>query len=101
MRRLVRESATASVAGAIAMMPAGLVFRALGMRVGHYGPRFASLYLDGPGPAALCSAPSPGLDFGAAAAHAICGLGHRHRSVHTALPAGRWKRLSNSLLRLA
>jgi hypothetical protein len=34
-------------------MPAGFIFRALQMRVGHYGPKFAELYLSSPGPAAL------------------------------------------------
>ncbi len=35
------------------MMPFGAVFRALEMRVGHYGPKFAALYLADPGPVAL------------------------------------------------
>lgn len=53
MQALARESAISGVVGAIAMMPAGFVFRALEMRVGHYGPKFAALYLENPGPAAL------------------------------------------------
>ena len=35
------------------MMPVGLVFRMADMRVGHYGPKFAGLYLSNPGPGAL------------------------------------------------
>jgi uncharacterized membrane protein YagU involved in acid resistance len=53
MRKLTIESLISGTVGALAMMPAGLLFRALGMRIGHYGPKFASLYLDAPGPAAL------------------------------------------------
>ena len=53
MRALTLESIVAGTAGALAMMPAGLVFRALDMRVGHYGPKFAELYMSAPGPVAL------------------------------------------------
>ena len=53
MRTLTTESVAAGTAGALAMMPVGFLFRILEMRVGHYGPKFASLYLQAPGPAAL------------------------------------------------
>jgi hypothetical protein len=53
MRSTTVESVVSGTVGAIAMMPAGFVFRALQMRVGHYGPKFAELYLSSPGPAAL------------------------------------------------
>lgn len=53
MRSIAIESLIAGTVGAIAMMPAGFIFRALQMRVGHYGPKFAELYLSSPGPAAL------------------------------------------------
>lgn len=53
MRTITIESVVAGTVGALAMMPAGFVFRALQMRVGHYGPKFAELYLNSPGPAAL------------------------------------------------
>lgn len=53
MRNVTIESLIAGTAGALAMMPAGFLFRALEMRVGHYGPKFAELYLSSPGPAAL------------------------------------------------
>lgn len=35
------------------MMPFGMAFRLAGMRVGHYGPKFAELYSSNPGPALL------------------------------------------------
>lgn len=53
MRKSVFESAVAGTVGALAMMPVGWIFRLLEMRVGHYGPKFAALYLAEPGPVAL------------------------------------------------
>ena len=53
MPSITFQSVVAGTVGAIAMMPAGFIFRALQMRVGHYGPKFAELYLSSPGPAAL------------------------------------------------
>jgi len=53
LRAIAREAIVAGTVGAVAMMPFGFLFRALGMRIGHYGPKFASLYLDDPGRAAL------------------------------------------------
>lgn len=53
MRKLAIEAILSGTVGALAMMPVGLLFRALEMRIGHYGPKFASLYLQSPGPAAL------------------------------------------------
>ena len=53
VRRLLTESVVAGTIGAVAMMPFGLAFRMFGMRVGHYGPKFAALYLDAPGPLAM------------------------------------------------
>jgi uncharacterized membrane protein YagU involved in acid resistance len=50
---LAAESVIAGTFGALAMMPVGYFFRALEMRVGHYGPKFAALYLTAPGPAVL------------------------------------------------
>ena len=34
----------------LVMMPAGFVFQAMGWRVGHYGPKFARLFVDMPTP---------------------------------------------------
>ncbi|MDP3519438.1 MAG: hypothetical protein Q8S02_02335 [Hydrogenophaga sp.] len=53
MRVFLIEATVAGTLGALAMMPAGFFFRALQMRVGHYGPKFAELYLSSPGPLAL------------------------------------------------
>lgn len=38
---------------AIAVMPLGWAFRAAGLRIGHYGPKFAALYWPDPGPPLL------------------------------------------------
>jgi hypothetical protein len=53
MQKLLVESLVSGTAGALAMMPFGFLFRLVDMRVGHYGPKFAALYLTSPGPAAL------------------------------------------------
>jgi len=53
IRHLAAESVIAGTFGALAMMPIGFLFRLAEMRVGHYGPKFAALYLTMPGPAAL------------------------------------------------
>ena len=53
LRRAMAECVIAGTVGALAMMPFGAVFRALDLRVGHYGPKFAALYLSQPGPLAL------------------------------------------------
>ncbi|MBK9522494.1 MAG: hypothetical protein IPO13_12965 [Rhodocyclaceae bacterium] len=53
MRSITIESLIAGTIGALAMMPVGFIFRALQLRVGHYGSKFAELYLSSPGPAAL------------------------------------------------
>lgn len=53
MRKVFVEALGAGTFGALAMMPVGFFFRALEMRVGHYGPKFASLYLEDPSRAAL------------------------------------------------
>lgn len=53
IRSITFESLVAGTVGAIAMMPAGYVFTELGLRVGHYGPKFATLYMSSPGETAL------------------------------------------------
>jgi hypothetical protein len=53
LRRLVLESIRAGTIAALAMIPFGLAFRALGLRIGHYGPKFAALFVTDPGPAYL------------------------------------------------
>nr|WP_297355014.1 hypothetical protein [uncultured Caldimonas sp.] len=49
LSRLLIEAVKSGTIAALAMMPFGLAFRALGMRVGHYGPKFAALFVDDPG----------------------------------------------------
>lgn len=53
MRHALIAAFVSGTAGALAMMPIGLLFRLFDLRVGHYGPKFAALYLAAPGPAAL------------------------------------------------
>jgi hypothetical protein len=51
IKQLLFESMRSGTIAAIAMMPFGFAFRALGLRVGHYGPKFAALFVNDPGPA--------------------------------------------------
>lgn len=53
MNRIVFESIKTGTVAALAMMPFGAAFRAAGLRVGHYGPKFASLFVTDPGPVFL------------------------------------------------
>lgn len=53
LSQMAWRTLVAGSVGALVMMPAGFVFKALDMRVGHYGPKFAALYLSDPGPLAL------------------------------------------------
>lgn len=55
MRRhnLLIESLISGTIAALAIMPFGLAFRTAGLRVGHYGPKFAGLFVTDPGPAVL------------------------------------------------
>ncbi|QTN27914.1 hypothetical protein HZ993_22095 [Rhodoferax sp. AJA081-3] len=53
LRALVIKSVTTGSFAALAMVPFGFAFRVTGMRVGHYGPKFAELYSTNPGPALL------------------------------------------------
>ena len=52
-RELIVASLVSGTVAAIAMVPFGLAFRASGLRVGYYGPKFASLFMNSPGPMAL------------------------------------------------
>jgi uncharacterized membrane protein YagU involved in acid resistance len=49
---LTKECIRSGTIAALLMMPVGWLFRAAGLRIGHYGPKLAALYLDHPGPAA-------------------------------------------------
>lgn len=50
---LLIESLRSGSIASLALMPLGLAFRALELRIGHYGPKFAALYVDDPQPALL------------------------------------------------
>lgn len=50
---LWKEALRSGTIASLVMVPAGLLFKALGMRVGHYGPKFAQLWVADPGPALL------------------------------------------------
>jgi len=85
MRKLAIEATVSGTVGALAMMPVGLLFRALEMRIGHYGPKFASLYLDSPGPAALFL---QHMVLGWISAVPLCLLPLHRASIGTALAIG-------------
>lgn len=45
-RQILNESIRTGSIAALAMMPFGFAFRDAGLRVGHYGPKFAELYVN-------------------------------------------------------
>lgn len=47
-RALFKESVRSGTIAALAMMPFGFLFKLLGLRVGHYGPKLAALLFDEP-----------------------------------------------------
>lgn len=47
---LVLEALRSGTIASLAIVPLGWLFRALGLRIGHYGPKFAALYIDSPLP---------------------------------------------------
>ena len=53
LHRVLLESVKTGTVAALAMMPFGTAFRVTGLRVGHYGPKFAGLFVNDPGPAFL------------------------------------------------
>lgn len=53
LRHFIWESVKTGTIAALAMMPFGVLFRVAGLRVGHYGPKFAGLFVSDPGPAFL------------------------------------------------
>lgn len=53
MRHWLREILRSGTIASLVMMPAGLAFQAMGWRIGHYGPKFAALWIAQPGPAVL------------------------------------------------
>lgn len=49
----IKEMLRSGTIASLVMMPPGFVFQALGLRVGHYGPKFAQLWVDQPTPPLL------------------------------------------------
>jgi len=47
-RRLLIETLKSGTIASLAMMPFGLAFRAAGLRIGYYGPKFAALFVKDP-----------------------------------------------------
>ncbi|MBT9457948.1 MAG: hypothetical protein IV097_15115 [Burkholderiaceae bacterium] len=50
---LLIEALRSGTLASLAIMPLGWLFRALDLRIGHYGPKFAALYMSDPQPAWL------------------------------------------------
>lgn len=48
-KKILLDSIKAGTVAALAMIPFGLAFRLAGLRVGHYGPKFAHLFVSDPG----------------------------------------------------
>lgn len=48
--RLMIETMRSGTIASAAIMPLGWLFRSAGMRIGHYGPKFAALFVDNPQP---------------------------------------------------
>lgn len=51
--KLLRDVLLSGTLASWVMMPPGFIFQRFGMRVGHYGPKFAGLYLQDPTPGIL------------------------------------------------
>lgn len=49
----LKEALRSGTIASLVMMPPGFIFQALGLRVGHYGPKFAGLWVDNPTPPLL------------------------------------------------
>lgn len=47
---LLWQSVRAGTIASVAIVPLAPLFKAAGLRIGHYGPKFAGLYLDDPQP---------------------------------------------------
>ena len=47
-RALLIESVRSGTIASLAIIPLGFLFRAAGLRIGHYGPKFAALFIDAP-----------------------------------------------------
>lgn len=49
-RSLAWETLRSGTFASLAIMPLGLIFRYFGFRIGHYGPKFAGLFIAAPQP---------------------------------------------------
>jgi uncharacterized membrane protein YagU involved in acid resistance len=50
LKPLLIEALRSGTIASLAIMPLGWLFRAFGLRIGHYGPKFAALFIDDPQP---------------------------------------------------
>lgn len=50
---LAKETVRSGTIASLVMMPPGLLFKALGLRVGHYGPKLGEVLFGDPSPAVL------------------------------------------------
>lgn len=50
VRALLKEAIRSGTIASLAIVPLSPLFKALVLRIGHYGPQFAGLYLDDPQP---------------------------------------------------
>ena len=50
MAVFIKEVVRSGTIASLVMMPPGFVLQALGMRVGHYGPKFVALFVEAPTP---------------------------------------------------
>jgi uncharacterized membrane protein YagU involved in acid resistance len=48
LKGLLIETLRSGTIASVVIMPLGLLFRAMGLRIGHYGPKFAGLFIDNP-----------------------------------------------------
>jgi hypothetical protein len=48
--KLLLETLKSGTIASLVMMPLGFAFKAMGMRVGHYGPKFGALFVQDPTP---------------------------------------------------
>lgn len=49
-KTLLIESIRSGTIASLVIMPLGPMFKAAGLRIGHYGPKFAALFFDNPQP---------------------------------------------------
>jgi uncharacterized membrane protein YagU involved in acid resistance len=55
IKKLLIESMRSGIIAALVIVPLSPFFKAMGLRIGHYGPKFAALFFDNPQPWLLFS----------------------------------------------